>query len=250
MKWKVAMVNYKNTEPFLYGIKNAKVDLQIDLKLLYPAACSKAFDNNEADIALVPAAFIKNRNDYKIVTNFCIGSDGAVNSVALFSNQPIEQIKKVILDHHSLTSNRLCKILMDNYWNQEVVYTTEDVSNGIVDLEENSAALMIGDKVFEYQSNFKFKYDLGEAWKEMTGLPFVYAVWIAKPNVPQLIINRFNQALDYGVSNIDKLLSETSYNNFDLREYLLLNLEFNFNKTNKMGLDYFLNKYTLSSLMY
>ena len=112
MKWKIAMVNYKNTKPFLFGLQQENALSNIALKLLYPAACSEAFANNEADIALVPVAFLKHRNDYKIITDFCIGSNGPVNSVAIFAERPIEQLHKIILDHHSLTSNRLSSCLL------------------------------------------------------------------------------------------------------------------------------------------
>ena len=247
MKSKVAMVSYKNTLPFLYGLEHHPDHVFFDVELLHPAACSDAFANGDKDIALVPVAFLEHRTDYKIISDFCIGSDGPVNSVAILSNKPIQELKKIILDNHSMTSNRLSKILLENYWNLEMDFSKEDVSKGIENLSEDTGVVMIGDKVFAHQSKFQFKYDLGEIWKKMTGLPFVFAVWIARKNLPIERTDKLNQVLAFGVSSIDAILKTKSYNNFNLEQYLKVNLEFNFSSTNKQGLELFLNKYRLTA---
>lgn len=247
MKSKVAMVSYKNTLPFLYGFEHHPDNVGFDVELLHPAACSYAFAKGDKDIALVPVAFLENRTDYKIISDYCIGSNGPVNSVAILSNKPIKELEKIILDNHSMTSNRLCKILLDNYWNKDMVFSKEDVSEGIDGLPEDTGVVMIGDKVFEHQSNFKHKYDLGEIWNKMTGLPFVFAVWIAKKAVPKETTEKLNRVLAFGVNSIDDILKTKSYNNFDLEEYLKVNLEFNYSSNNKKGLELFLNKYKLQA---
>lgn len=245
MKCKVAIVSYKNTLPFLYGLEHHQDHKNFVVELLNPAACSHAFANGDKDIALVPVAFLEDRDDYNIISDYCIGSNGPVNSVAILSNQPIAKLNRIILDNHSMTSNRLCKILFRHHWNKQVDFSKEDVSDGIDNLPLDEGVLMIGDKVFSHQGKFIFKYDLGEVWKEMTGLPFVFAVWIAKTNVSNQTISSFNNILSYGVSNIDNILKATSFDNFDLEEYLKVNLEFNFSSDNKKGLEFFLNKYRL-----
>lgn len=245
MKCKVAMVSYKNTLPFLFGLENHNDHRRFDVELLNPAACSLAFANGLKDIALVPVAFLENRNDYKIISDYCIGSNAAVNSVAILSNKPIHELSQIILDNHSITSNRLCKILMEHHWSHEVSYIKKDVSQGIRNLAEDAGVVMIGDKVFEYQSNFKYKYDLSLEWNQMTNHPFVFAVWIAKKELSDKLVHSFNKILKYGVDHIDDILKTTSFENFDLEQYLKVNLEFNFTAENRAGLTVFLNNYQL-----
>ena len=245
MKINVAMVSYKNTKPFLFGLDHFAENSPFNLDLLNPAKCSEAFAKGNADIALVPVAFLEERTDYKIITDYCIGADGPVNSVALLSNQPLGEIKEVILDNHSMTSNRLVKVLFENYWKKDPMFLKEDVSRGI-DLKTETAVVMIGDKVFEYQDQFKYKYDLAEAWKEMTGMPFVFAVWIAKNNVTKEIESKLNEFLKYGVEHIDEIVATESDPLLNLEEYLKINLKYNYTPQFQAGLNSFLLEYRLS----
>jgi len=242
MKINVAMVSYKNTKPFLFGFNHYVENSPFRLSLLNPAKCSHAFDTGTADIALVPVAFLEGRTDYKIITDYCIGSDGPVNSVALLSNQPIDKVKKLILDNHSLTSNRLVKILIENHWKQEVEFVKRDVSQGI-EIEEHHAVVMIGDKVFEQQTKFKYKYDLSEMWKAMTGLPFVFAVWIAKKSISPELELRLNEFLRFGVDHIETILEVESDPLVNLREYLTINLNYKLTNEYQSGLNTFLKDY-------
>ena len=245
MKCKVAMVSYKNTLPFLFGLENHRDHQGFDVELLNPAACSHAFANGLKDIALVPVAFLENLDEYKIISDYCIGSNAAVNSVAILSNKPIQELSQIILDNHSITSNRLCKVLMEHHWKHELSYSKKDVSKGMKNLPDYAGVVMIGDKVFQYQSEFKFKYDLALEWKEMTNHPFVFAVWIAKEDLSEELTVSFNEILKYGVDHIDEILATTSFENFDLEQYLKVNLEFNFTPKNQAGLTLFLNNYKL-----
>ena len=248
MKINVAMVSYKNTKPFLFGF-NHFANSPFELSLLDPASCSLAFANGDADIALVPVAFLEGRTDYKIITDYCIGADGPVNSVALLSNEPIDKVNKVMLDSHSMTSNRLVQVLLEHHWKQEVVLMKGDVSQG-VELESGNAVVMIGDKVFKYQEQFKYKYDLAEAWKEMTGMPFVFAVWIANPSISSDESEKLNDILQYGINNINTIVSQESDPLVDLKEYLTINLKYGLNKDFQAGLDRFLKDYRLGATIH
>ncbi len=249
MKINVAMVNYKNTKPFLFGFNQFVENTPFRLSLLNPAKCSQAFENGNADIALVPAAFLEGRSDYKIITDYCIGANGPVNSVAVLSNQPIDQIETVILDNHSLTSNRLVKILFDHHWKREVDFVKRDVSQGI-ELPPNHAVVMIGDKVFEQQDHFQYKYDLSEQWKQMTGMPFVFAVWIAKKDISEALVAKLNEYLQYGVDNINTIIENESDPIVDLKEYLTVNLKYKLNSEYRLGLNNFLETYSIQETVH
>lgn len=242
MKIKVAMVSYKNTKPFLFGFQHFVENSPFKLSLLNPAKCSQAFENGTVDIALVPVAFLEGRSDYKIITDYCIGADGPVNSVAILSDKPIENVNRIILDNHSLTSNRLVKLLMEHHWKKEVEFLKRDVSQGI-NLHADDAVLMIGDKVFEQQQNFKYKYDLAEIWKALTGLPFVFAVWISKKSISDELEATLNKYLKHGVANIDTIIKQEEDPLIDLNEYLKVNLKYKFTPEFRKGLNSFLQDY-------
>jgi len=228
----------------LFGFNQYKGDSPFSLSLLDPASCSKAFDSGVADIALVPVAFLEGRDDYNIITDYCIGADGPVNSVALLSNSPISLVESLILDDHSMTSNRLVKILLEHHWNKQVDFVKKDVSQGI-QLKDNEAVVMIGDKVFEQQEHYQYKYDLAEMWKEMTGLPFVFAVWIAKKNILPEYELQLNNMLKKGVDNIDSIIESEMDPIVDLREYLTINLKYKLTNKYQLGLNTFLKDYHL-----
>ena len=239
------MVNYKNTKPFLFGFKHYVENSPFRLSLLNPAKCSQAYEIGSADIALVPVAFLEGRSDYKVITNYCIGADGPVNSVAILSQKPIELVNRLILDNHSMTSNRLSKVLMEHHWNKDIEYVKRDVSQGIA-LQANDAVVMIGDKVFEHQSKFAYKYDLAEMWKDMTGKPFVFAVWIAQKSISLELEQRLNEFLKYGVDNIDTIINSETDPLVDLHEYLKINLKYRLTNDFQMGLNSFLNDYSVA----
>ncbi len=115
-KIRVGAVSYLNTKPLLYGIQHSPIIDKIELKIDYPSRIAAMLLNDEIDIGLVPVAIIPKLREFHINTDYCIGSDGEVASVCLFSEVPIEKIETVLLDYQSRTSVQLAKILMKEYW--------------------------------------------------------------------------------------------------------------------------------------
>jgi chorismate dehydratase len=115
-KIKVSAVSYTNSKPFIYGIENSLVRQQIDLCLDIPADCAHKLINNQVDIGLIPVAAIPFVPNAIIIGSCCIGSIGAVNSVFIFSNKPINEVKIIKLDPQSRTSNNLAKVLCKFYY--------------------------------------------------------------------------------------------------------------------------------------
>lgn len=198
---RVAAVSYLNTVPFIYGIEHAR-QLRAQLLLSPPSANVEAFESGKADIALIPSAAVPSLRDAHIVTSYCLGAVNPVRSVVILSDSPVEKITRLYLDSHSRTSVLLAKILCDELWHVEPEYIhMEDYT--VVDRgSEGDGFLLIGDKVFDYEDRFTFKYDLAEAWKSMTGLPFVFAVWVARGSVSDESIAALEKALEYGVAHI------------------------------------------------
>ena len=115
-KIRVGIVNFLNTKPLLYGLERSPICDQIELKGDYPSKVAQLLLDNEIDLGLVPVAVLPLLPEYHIVGDYCIGTEGEIASVALFSDVPMHEIKKVYLDYQSMTSVALLKYLMKEYW--------------------------------------------------------------------------------------------------------------------------------------
>jgi chorismate dehydratase len=115
-------VSYLNTKPLLYGIKHHSIINEIELIEDYPAKIAQLLIDDKIDVGLIPVAATTKLSTWNIIGDYCIGCDGPVASVCLFSEVPIEQIEIVLLDYQSRTSVNLAKILLKEYWKKEVKF--------------------------------------------------------------------------------------------------------------------------------
>ncbi|MEC7646213.1 MAG: menaquinone biosynthesis protein [Bacteroidota bacterium] len=211
MNIKIAAVSYLNTIPFVYGLRQSKLIDSIDLQLDYPALCADKLINGKVDLALVPIAVIPKLQDPHIISDYCIGANGAVDTVCLYSDVPLSKIETIALDYQSKTSIALLKILLKDYWKINV-----KLENSKIGFEQKiigkSAALVIGDRAFDLKQKHKYIYDLSAVWKEFTGLPFVFATWVANKKLSYDFISVFNNSLEIGLNNIEQALNQESHN--------------------------------------
>jgi len=206
VKYKVSAVSYLNTIPFIYGLKNSPIFDQIELTLDFPALCADKLLNNQVDIGLIPVTTIPKIKNAQIISDYCIGSDGEVDTVCLYSDVPIEEIQTIALDYQSITSVALLKILLKEYW--QVKPELNNTELGFEDkIKGKDAALVIGDRAFELNAKHQYIYDLSTIWKKMTGFPFVFAVWVSNAKLPKDFIVAFNKALEIGLVDIDKAIA-------------------------------------------
>jgi chorismate dehydratase len=242
-KIRVGAVSYLNTKPLLYGIENSPIIDEISLITEYPARIADKLLTDEIDIGLVPVAVIPQMKEYHINTRFCIGCDGPVASVCIFSEVPMHQVERLILDYQSRTSVALAEILTEKHWKIKPVFEQAgpDFLNQI---QGTTAAVVIGDRALRQRSRSAYFYDLGEAWKAMTGLPFVFAAWISNKSLESGWVDRFDQANAYGVQHIPSLLENLQDNFFDLNDYYTRYLSYTLDDKKKKGLDLFLKMLT------
>lgn len=233
------MVSYLNSKPFEFGIRNIN---QNDFEIITatPAKCASLFTDGSVDIALIPVGALTDLKSYEIISDYCIGCNGEVRTVCIFSNVELSKCKKLLLDDHSRTSFLLSQILVTQYLGMHLPVASLSIEN--YKHNDQDAVLMIGDKVFEYENNFKYKYDLGVLWKEWTGLPFAFAVWIAKPEINPSVIANLNSALKYGVDNLDKIIEKESSESLDLYYYFKNNIQYQLDEPKKTALNIFLEK--------
>lgn len=234
-KIKISAVAYTNTKPFIYGIERSAVLSQIDLSLDIPSDCAAKVIDGTVDLGLIPVAAIPHVPNAHIITDYCIGSVGAVNSVFIFSNVPATEIKTVKLDRESRTSNNLAKVLLKFHFKQEVEFTTD--LDAVTD-----AIVLIGDRTFGKKGDYPFVYDMGEEWMKFTGLPFVYAAWVANKEIPEAFVNEFNAALKSGLqSRAEVLKTLPQHPDFDLEDYLMHKLDFELTAQKREALNLFLS---------
>lgn len=241
---KICAVSYLNTIPFIHGLKQSELIHSIDLKLYYPSICADKLINGEVDLALVPVAIIPKLKEAHIISDYCIGSNGAVDTVCLYSDVPIEQIESIALDYQSRTSVALLKILLKEYWQ-----LNPQLKKANIGFEENiqdkNAALVIGDRAFALNSKHKYIYDLSAVWKEMTALPFVFAAWVTNKKLPQDFIVDFNKSLKNGLSDIDAALNfkGNNYPSYEKpKDYLNNKISYNLDAEKQKGMSLFLTK--------
>ena len=191
---------------------------EIELVIDFPAQIASQLQNNKIDIGIVPVAVIPSLKEHHIISDYCIACDGEVGSVCLFSDVPLAEIKTVLLDYQSKTSVELLKILLKEHWriSPGLVSGNDNYEKGIAG---TTAGLVIVDRALAQRLRSKYIYDLGLAWKEMTGLPFVFAAWISNKNLPRRFIEDFNEANEFGFSNLQQVIEQNPNGFFDLGSY-------------------------------
>ena len=234
-------VSYLNTKPLIYGFEKGIMENEIDLIIDYPAKIAAALLNDEIDIGLVPVAIIPEMKNYFIIGDHCIGSEGEVASVCLFSEVPMEQIETVLLDYQSRTSVKLAQVLMKEFWKIKPVIKKADADFRSL-ITHTTAAVVIGDRALEQRKISAYHYDLALAWQHHTGLPFVFAAWISNKPLEEEFISKFNAANDIGLQHIDEIVATNPYPVFDLKKYYLNYISYNLTAGKKAGLKLFLEK--------
>lgn len=209
----IYIVEYLNALPFLHGLESNKELLDINIHLEVPSACATAFEQGNADIVLMPIGALINHHA-EIISNYCIGCDGTVKTVCVFSNKKsLADIRTIKKDPSSKTSNKLLDILIHFFWKREDIIILDD------DVDNNAdASLIIGDAAFLARKNHSLIIDLGYEWKKFTTLPFVFAVWISKIALNKKFIEDLNNSLRFGLKQIASI--SNNYQDIDYKETL------------------------------
>jgi chorismate dehydratase len=215
---------------------------QIELVKDYPAKIAQDLIEGRIDMGLVPVAITPLLKEAHFVSNYCIGAVGEVASVCIFSQVPIEQVEKVYLDYQSRTSLQLARILLEQYWKKEVVFIKAE-EGYIQEISGTTAGVIIGDRALAARPYFAYTYDLAAAWIAHTGLPFVFATWIANKRMPPEFMKAFDQANAYGLQHINEVIASipTSEQVYDLQKYYTENISYDLTAEKRKGLELFLS---------
>lgn len=231
-----------NSKPFLFGLNQFSISKQIDLSLDIPSKTVAKLSFKQAEIGLIPVAGLDDLDNYKIISDFCIGAVNKVRTVVLVSEVPLEEVETILMDYQSRSSVLLSKILAKFYWKKEFAWenTCNDFQNKSI--KGKTAGVVIGDRVFDIENRFKYVYDLSEEWFKFTGLPFVFAVWVSTTEVSKQFERSFNEALASGIENIPEIirLEQKNYPGVNISDYFTQNISFGFNEEKKAGMKKFL----------
>lgn len=201
---RVGAVSYLNTKPLVYGL--AERASQIDLTFDLPSRLADRLAAGTLDVGLIPTIEFFQNPRYFAVSDACIACRGPVLSVKLFSRVPMRQIRSLALDEGSRTSVALAKILLRARFG----LTPECVNLPIGARAEDTstdAVLLIGDRAIHAPpANFVDIWDLGDEWCRWSELPFVFALWVARPgqDVGRLE-DDLQRARDHGLQNLEAI---------------------------------------------
>lgn len=216
---RLVLVNYLNTLPMLAGIREHLGD-SVQLQLAHPADCAGILFSGQADYGLVPVGALLGREDWHRVTRFGIGCDGQVDTVCLFGSTPIAEWDEVLLDYQSRTSVLLTRVVLHQMGLGHL--PLKPAGPGYESsLQGRRGGLIIGDRAIAALPQYPYAYDLGAWWKEQTGLPFIFALWVSRVAPDPAWEARLDAALETGLQSQSSIAEahQAQYPGFDLLRY-------------------------------
>lgn len=181
---RIGAVSYLNAKPLYYRLTEFAPGARLEMDL--PSRLADRLAQGDLEVALIPSVeYLRGASlGYEILPGFAIAARGAVRSVRLFGRVPFDRVGRLALDAGSRTSQTLARIWLDARFGVRPGQV-ELLPMGVPAQESTAdAVLVIGDRAMKVpEESFHSVVDLGEAWKEMTGLPFVFALWVVRPGV-------------------------------------------------------------------
>lgn len=239
---RLGAVSYLNSRPLVYQLAEQLPGSTV--KLDYPSRLADALARKELDVALIPSIEFFRGSDYEILSNACVAARGAVMSVKLFCRVHPGEIRTVALDEGSRTSATLTRIILAEKYG--VHPKAESLSlKSTTEHSKADAVLLIGDRAMHVPSEpFVQVIDLGQVWNEWTGLPFVFAMWVAQKNADTTgIAAVLEKTRDLGVQHLhDIATTESASLNLSAtvaEDYLRHNLHYKMTSAEKAGLKLF-----------
>jgi chorismate dehydratase len=179
-KLRLGAVEYLNARPLVFGLEDSP---RFDVRFDVPARCAELLHAGAIDVGLIPSIeYLRGREPYAIVPHLAVASDGPVASVAIYTRKEPRDMRSIALDTTSRTSVALTTVLAHRAFHvsPRLLSMQPDLAGM---LAQADAALIIGDKALflDHAAEGVTKIDLGQLWKELTGLPFVYAFWAGRP---------------------------------------------------------------------
>lgn len=240
-KLRVVAADFLNSLPLT--VEMAEDDF-FNFEYVIPSEGARRMMEQEADIALLPVAALAEIGGLEVVPGPCIGANGRVESVVIVSEVPLDRVERLYVDDASRTSVILAKVFLDSIGKGSIPFVRLSGHEIPTHVGGNDAGLLIADIAFKESKRFKYRHDLADAWKRLTGEPFVFAVWAAQPGVltPELV-ERINRRFWDGVARKHRIIEEWSSTHEmprnEVADYLDERIQFNLNKSAWYGMQEF-----------
>ena len=231
--WRIGSVQYLNAAPLTWG-------LGADLVLTTPARLAERLQKAELDAGLVSIVEVLYHDHYDVLDGIAIASDGPVKSVFLAHRKPLAELTEIYCDPASLTSVRLLQVLLAEYGLRPALRPLASYAAAA----GAEAVLLIGNAALDFlpaPAEYAV-WDLGAAWKALTGLPFVYAIWALRRDRDHAALRaRLREARDQGLAHLEELIQgRPEYNAALRREYLTHCIRYGLGDAEKQGIARFI----------
>lgn len=207
---RIGAVNYLNTRPLIYQFDQHLPDAELILDL--PSRLADGLRDGRYDVALIPSIEYFLGQDYTIVSDACIACQGPVLSVKLFFRVPPGKVRTLALDEGSRTSAALARVLLHQRFGLTPELESLPIGNSLLDTNAD-AVLLIGDRSMHSPGQrFEAVWDLGDEWFRFTGLPFVFAMWIARAGIDASAVETgLARCRDAGVSSLPTIAEQEAF---------------------------------------
>lgn len=238
----MAASSYLNSAPLIWSFVRGSRKGTVDLTAPVPARCAELLKDGTVEAALIPVIEYQRIPDISLVPDVCVGSKGNVRSVVLVTRvKDLEEVRSVALDDSSRTSAALLKIIFLEFLGVEPKWITS-APNVDRMLEDNDAALVIGDPAMTFARDDLRVVDMASIWREYTGLGFVFAVWaVRNKDLTRVAPIDFAAARDEGFDQIEEILSqyqtEIPLPRRELRDYLTEDITFHIDEHMELGMN-------------
>jgi chorismate dehydratase len=240
---RIGAVAYLNAQPLLYGLERLAPEAEIVVD--FPSRLADGLAEDRLDVAIVPSIEYLRQPGYAIVSDACIACEGPVRSVKLVSRVPLGKIRSLALDEGSRSSVALARMLLKERFGLEPELRLLPLGKRAADATAD-AAVLIGDRAMrEADGEFACVWDLGEAWYDWTGLPLVFALWVARPGAETApLAHILSAARDEGLGALAQIAARAApaigLPEADCLSYLRDHLQFHFGPRQREGLRRFL----------
>jgi chorismate dehydratase len=231
-RFRIGSVHYLNAAPLTRGIES-------EITFATPARLAEMLRQDELDAALVSITEVLLHDRYDILDGIAIASLGEVYSVFLAHKKPIAEVTEVFCDAASLTSVNLLKVLLAEHGLKPEFKPLENYAAA----PDKDFVLLIGDAAIDFQRapHTHEIFDLGAAWLELTGLPFVYAVWALRRDANQADLrNELRSAKRFGMETLDHIIAtRPEYDEDFRRDYFEWHIHYHLGEDEKRAIEKF-----------
>ena len=206
---RIGAVSYLNARPLVYRLP--ELAPQAEIIVDYPSRLADRLAAGELDVALIPSIEYFRNPGSTIVSDACVACDGPVRSVKLYGRVPVPRLRTLAVDEGSRTSVALTLILLQERFGLEPKLERLPMGASAADTRAD-AVMLVGDRGLSPPDGaFEFVWDLGEEWSRWTGLPFVFAMWTARPHVELAGLDHLlSAARDEGQQRLHEIASQAA----------------------------------------